>query len=511
MALLTDQFRIFTAEKFIKSLEGPDKNQSDIAAGANRDRLYVYIGRPQEWDNENNPPTPVDSFQEFSDSFDDMISMKRVLANDAVQVIRRIDWIPPEQTTGGLGYVYDMYRHDYSSSKTASSGATKLYDADFYVVNSSYQTYKCIYNGTSPSDPNGKPSTVEPTGTSTSIITTADGYRWKYMYTIPVGQVLKFFSGDYMPVLTDTAVVSDAVGGEIDTVVIQSAGSGYNNGTYENIPIKGDGTGGRISVVVDGGRIVSATVTSGGANYSFGKVIIDEINGIGAGTGSGGAIDVIIPPKGGHGSNPAIELGGFRVMINTKFTYDEGSGDFPTDNDYRRIGLVLNPSKYGTEELADAITLSAANAVIFSPDFTGSFNTDEIITQTRTIGGQQVTARGRVVSWNSTTKVLKYFQNRVDGIFPEISGNKTVFDGGNTVVGSGSGTSADPDINFPIVPGEATRVINNTEYDLGMSFTSGYAKPEVKKDSGKVIYIDNRRAISRAGDQIEDIKIVVEF
>ena len=198
-------------------------------------------------------------------------------------------------------------------------------------------------------------------------------------------------------------------------------------------------------------------------------------------------------------------------MINTKFTYSEGSGDFPTDNDYRRIGLTLNPFKYGTEELADAITLSVTYAVIFSPDFTGTFNTDEIITQTRTVGGQQVTARGRVVSWNSVTKVLKYFQNRVDGIFPEITGNKVEFSGGNTIVGSGSGTSVDPDINFPVVPGEATRVINNTEYDLGMSFTSGYAKPEVKKDSGKVIYIDNRRAISRAGDQIEDIKIVVEF
>ena len=511
MALLTDQFRIFTAEKFIKSLEGPDKNQSDIAAGANRDRLYVFIGRPQEWDNENNPPTPVDSFQEFSDSYDDMISMKRVLANDAVQVIRRIDWIPPEQTTGGLGYVYDMYRHDYSSSKTASSGATKLYDADFYVVNSSYQAYKCIYNGTSPSDPNGKPSTVEPTGTSTSIITTADGYRWKYMFTIPVGQVLKFFSGDYMPVLQDTAVQSDAVGGEIDTVVIQSSGSGYNNGTYENIPIKGDGTGGRISVVVDGGRIVSATVTSGGSNYSFGKVIIDEINGIGAGTGSGGAIDVIIPPKGGHGSNPAIELGGFRVMINTKFTYDEGSGDFPTDNDYRRIGLLLNPFRYGTNELTAELTLSGTKAVIFSPTFTGNYTTDEIVTQSRTVGGQQVTARGRVVSWNSTTKVLKYYQNRIDGIFPEITGSLTEFDGGNPVVGSISGTSGDPDINFPIVSGSSTRVINNTEYDLGMAFTNGYADPEIQPNSGRIIYIDNRGPITRAGDQIEDIKVVIEF
>ena len=511
MALLTDQFRIFTAKRFIKSLEGADPTQSDLDAGANRDRLYVFIGRPQEWDNENAPPTPVDSFQEFSDTFSDMISLKRVLASDTIQVVRRIDWTPPEQTTGGLGYVYDMYRHDYSSTKTASSGATKLYDADFYVVNSQYQVYKCIYNGTSPSDPNGKPSTVEPTGTSTSIITTADGYRWKYLYTIPVGQVLKFFSNDYMPVLSDVAVTGDAVGGEIDTVVIQASGTGYNNGTYENVPIKGDGVGGRVSLVVDGGKVVSATVTSGGSGYTFGKIVIDEVNGIGAGTGTGAAIDVIIPPDTGHGSDPTKELGGYRVMINTKFTYDEGSGDFPTDNDYRRIGLVINPNQYGTTELTSAITLSATRAVIFSPTFTGQFQTDEIITQSRTVGGQQVTARGRVISWNTTTKVLKYYQNRIDGVFPEITGNLTEFEGGNPVTGSTSGTSADPDINFPVVSGVSTRVINNTEYDLGMSFTNGYAKPEIEPNSGEIIYIDNRGAISRAGDQIEDIKIVIEF
>ena len=511
MALLTDQFRIFTAKRFIKSLEGADATQSDLQAGSNRDRLYVFIGRPQEWDNENAPPTPVDSFQEFSDTFSDMISLKRVLANDTIQVVRRIDWTPPEQTTGGLGYVYDMYRHDYSSTKTASSGATKLYDADFYVVNSQYQTYKCIYNGTSPSDTNGKPSTVEPTGTSTSIITTSDGYRWKYLYTIPVGQVLKFFSNDYMPVLADVAVTGDAVGGEIDTVVIQASGTGYNNGTYENVPIKGDGVGGRVSLVVDGGKVVSATVTSGGSGYTFGKIIIDEVNGIGAGTGTGAAIDVIIPPELGHGSDPTKELGGYRVMINTKFTYDEGSGDFPTDNDYRRIGLVINPNQYGTTELTSAITLSATRAVIFSPTFTGTFSTDEIITQSRTVGGQQVTARGRVISWNTTTKVLKYYQNRIDGVFPEITGNLTEFEGGNPVTGATSGTSADPDINFPVVSGVSTRVINNTEYDLGMSFTNGYAKPEIDPNSGEIIYIDNRGAISRAGDQIEDIKIVIEF
>ena len=87
-ALLTDQFRIFSAQKFIKALEGPDATQSDTAAGANRDRVYLFIGRPQSWDNENSPPQAVDSFSEFSGSYDDMVSLKRVLASDTVQFVR---------------------------------------------------------------------------------------------------------------------------------------------------------------------------------------------------------------------------------------------------------------------------------------------------------------------------------------------------------------------------------------------------------------------------------------
>jgi hypothetical protein len=508
-ALLTDQFRIYSANKFIKSLEGPDANQSDAAAGEDRDRVYLFIGRPQSWDNENSPPQAVDSFQEFSNSFDDMISLKRVLASDTIQVVRRIDWVSPEETTGGLGFTYDMYRHDYSPSKTASSGATKLYDSDFYVVNSQYQVYKCIYNGTSPSDPNGKPSTVEPTGTSTSIITTGDGYRWKYMYTIPVASVLKFFSNDYMPVFANDAVRTNAVAGEIDSVVINSSGSGYNNGTYDNVAINGDGAGGRLSIVVDGGKIISSTVTSGGTGYTFGKVSVDNITGIGTGTGA--QIDVIIPPPGGHGESPSIELGAFRVMINAKLSYDEGAGDFPIDNDYRRIGLITNPLKFGTEELIADLTVSAAKAVIFSPTFQGNYAPDEIITHSRVVGGQTTTARGRVISWNPTTKLLKYYQNAVDGIFPEVTGTQNEFDGSNAIAGATSGAAGQPDVNFPAVPNTSSRTINNTEYDLGMKFNNGYAKPEIKSGSGQVVYIDNRRAISRANDQVEDIKIVIEF
>ena len=39
----------------------------------------------------------------------------------------------------------------------------------------------------------------------------------------------------------------------------------------------------------------------------------------------------------------------------------------------------------------------------------------------------------------------------------------------------------------------------------------GLANPEIENNSGDVIYLENRRLITRAPDQIEDIKLVIEF
>ena len=44
-----------------------------------------------------------------------------------------------------------------------------------------------------------------------------------------------------------------------------------------------------------------------------------------------------------------------------------------------------------------------------------------------------------------------------------------------------------------------------------ITFTDGYANSELDPDSGNVIYIENRKPISRASDQTEDIKLIVEF
>ena len=79
-----------------------------------------------------------------------------------------------------------------------------------------------------------------------------------------------------------------------------------------------------------------------------------------------GAIEVVLPPQGGHGSDQEVELNGKRVMTNIRLTYSEGSGDFPVDNDFRRIGIIQDPYNWGTTTFSTADTLSGLKAVTVS-------------------------------------------------------------------------------------------------------------------------------------------------
>ena len=99
-------------------------------------------------------------------------------------------------------YIYDTYSHDIgeyttgstSVRKTSTSGATTLFDSTFYVLSSARNVYKCLDNN------GGATSTDEPTGVSTSVITTTDSYKWKFMYTLSAAQQANFLSTDFMAV-----------------------------------------------------------------------------------------------------------------------------------------------------------------------------------------------------------------------------------------------------------------------------------------------------------------------
>ena len=199
----------------------------------------------------------------------------RITSSDISFCIPRRNW-----TTGTT---YDIYRHDYgeymtgstSTRNTANSGATTLHDANFYVLTTDRNVYKCIDND------GNTASTNEPSGTGTSVITTADGYKWKYMYTMSASQQSNFLSTDFMGVSTNSTVSSAAVDGSIDCIKIKSAGSGGADGTHA-VTIKGDGSSAAANVVVSGGTITSVTMTNVGSGYTFGTVSNAEIVAAGA-------------------------------------------------------------------------------------------------------------------------------------------------------------------------------------------------------------------------------------
>ena len=483
-AIITNKFRINNAEQFVESF-------SETAA----ETYYLFIGRAHSWasdaDVQGNtidegtdasPPTPNDDVTSEFYNWDDMLGAKLIASTDVSRVIPRRNW-----TTGTT---YDMYEHNIGSANASASGATNLFDSTYVVMNSSNAVYKVIEND------GASASTVEPTSTSNSIFATSDGYRWKYMYSLTSAETLNFMSTDFIHCSTDSTVSAAAVDGALDTALIVAGGSSYtvsSGSTISAIPIRGDGSSGVASVVISSGAVASVSITTAGTGYTFAYItnadIIAATNAGGA--GSGANINVIIPPKGGHGSNALKELGAFYVMLNKSLVGVEGTSDIGVGNDFRRIGLMRNPTNFGTTTVASADTRRQIYAAVFS-SVSGTFAADEEINQAST------GAVGKVVEYDATNKLLYWVQTRFPDVGTDANGNATAFSGANAITGQTSSAAATP--------------LTSSSTDVnGVSITSGYSNPELAADSGDIIYVEERSPITRASDQTENIKLIIEF
>ena len=480
-AIVTNKFRLNNAEQFYESFAEASTS------------FYLFVGRPQPWTattpfgggTDNAPPTPLDNVDDEYMYYRDMLAAKRIAAADIQYAIPRHNW-----TTGTT---YDYYRGDYGAqwSATASdivkteNDGTNLWASTtlFYVLSSLNNVYKCMRN--SPGAPtvgggSAVASTVEPTGTSNSELTTADGYVWKYMYTLTTAQITDFLTADFMPVATNATVAGAAVDGAVGHYRIMAGGAGYTSGTYSTQTLRGDGvvrggTAATFTVIVSGGVVTSVAAVGVGSKYTFADCAIDDISGIGTPSTSA-TVTPIIGPPGGHGSNAIDELGGFYVMTNTTISGTEGGGDFVVDQDFRRVGIVLNPYNYGTTTVSTASTLNALKSMTFEASPTpGTFVVDEAIT------GGTSGAKGLVVAWDGTTRILKYIQTQWTGV--TTAGDETAFAVAEVVTSASSQTGT----------------------------IDSLTNPEIDYYSGKNIYVEDRAPISRATDQTENIKLIVEF
>ena len=536
-AIITDQFRILNAETFAKSFTG---------IGTTTNYYYTFLGHPnpknvsitdygtQDWGDINGDYAPKDSFKEENLYHDSMLFLKRVTASDVRRVVRRYNW--------ELGITYDMYKNNYDrDNKSPQSSSTTLYGSKFYIVNSEFKVYACLNNGANPEFEKGRKSEAEPNFvdvTPQPAGTGSDGYLWKYLYTIPPSDVVKFATDTYIPLPenwgdnTTSTVKNAAVNGKIETVLITARGSGYKivgaspgsegTGTITGIPILGDGFGGFVSITLSGGFVDTITVTNGGVGYTKGYINFsksDVPNSLSA--GSGATFEVIIPPQDGHGSDIYRELGGNRVMVYSKYDADP---DYVTGNNFSRVGLIKNPIQNGSStEPLDTTTATALGALKLT--ITGAATTTsgtkypinaqikQTILPSSNVGVGS-TAVAYVASWNGDTGILRYYQPvGLTGI--SAAGNKLF----NFKTGTGTGPINCDDSEF-----EGTPLIIDTAFDnenkintgseiieLGQTFNEGIAPPDFNRYSGEIIYVDNRAPITRSSSQKEEVKIVVEF
>ena len=499
-AIITEKFRQSNADAFFADLTSS--------------KYYVFVGKSQPWTSEgatadSNPPAPVDSVAPESYYWDDMIAAKKVQSGNISFVVPRRDF--------STSSAYDMYRHDiagtttsgnYPSKTTASSGAINVFDSTFYFMTSAFRVYKVLYNGDPIQTGANNISGAEPTSEITAPFWHDGNYYIKFMYKLSTNQVQNFLTTDFMPVTVNS---NESANRGIFVVMVTSGGSSYPNGTFYT-KVKGDGSNAKVALVVSGGAItefgqnnVSNTyVSAPGSGYSFATIdlstanIFTDANCTTAISGSqattwtnatAGSITAIIEPPGGSGDDDIAELGGHYVMVQGKF--EPADADATQVNDFRRVGIVKNPTDTATNAVANITTARTTNAILMAAGGSGTFTVDEKITQSTT------GAQGRVVEWDSTNRILYYVQEKYANYGLDTAGNLTLFSGTNAVSGADSSASHTP--------------ANTSGTTNGVVFASGYASPELVRDTGDIIYVENRRVISRASDQTEDIKVVVEF
>ena len=523
-AVVTDQFRIANATSFVESVLN-NENSYYVFLGLTNPTVAGF-GRTSteaDW-----PLSPIDNLSYRSHYRDTMMFGKKVTSANIRRVVKKHAWT--------INTRYDMYRHDYDANNlTPNSKTTNLYRSNYYVINSNFQVYICLDNGSSgtvdSSNAKGQRSLIEPTFTDVEPITQSDGFTWKYLYTVAPSDIIKFDSTEYIVLPNDWSTTTDSQiksiresgnsdinNNQIKKVYIKSGGrsGGYTSGTT-TLNILGDGSGAKVSVTVANTGIIESTkVVSGGSGYTYGIVDLGPLQVPGNSTALGELIP-IIPPSKGHGHDIYKELGGDKVLIYARF--DDSSKDFPIDTIFAQVGIIKNPEKSTSTDTYKANDFSALDSFKVSESLSETTKNYAGVEITQSVGIDGDTAKGYIASYDTDTKIVKYYQDKSlfffdgyshrDGIDVSTRAKVVKFGGTEPITINAPGNIHTRSIDTSL-SGVSTSV-NNKVINLGVEYTNGIAGPEINKKTGDIIYITNRSAVQRDLRQKEDIKIILEF
>lgn len=291
-------------------------------------RYYYYLGSVLDWADPAVPPVPVDSLTYERDTRRNIVLVKEIQPSDVAYVVDKINWVANaiydmyddaysnqlvgiNLTFGGSNYssnvtvtitggggtganaiatvangsitsivvqnkgdgytsapnvtITDAFGTGASATgviRHAYSGATKLQAAQYYVVTDEFNIYKCLDNNLNSN------SVIKPTETSPAAFITDDGYKWKFMGSVPIALRNKFLTPTQIPIVTSINNQFYSKG-EIRSVDVMNTGNNY---TYGSIVVQGDGY-----LEEDPYLVVNYTIPGGktGNSYTYANVIID--------------------------------------------------------------------------------------------------------------------------------------------------------------------------------------------------------------------------------------------
>lgn len=485
-AIITTKFRYKNAANLLSAL-----------SGTGSDKYYLFIGRSFSWPSDSSPPAPTDTQYGEFDTQANVLALKKLAATNLTRAIPRYNWIS--------GETYSEYDDQDSALSTKQ----------YYIVTDELSIYKCIKAG-----PGG--SLIKPSGSSTGIGNIlADGYQWKYMYTLSGASVAKFNTSSFIAAETleadDDSIQWDvqqaAINGGIHRIKITNGGTGYT--TKPTVTITGDGQDATVlaaNVTIAGGAVTELLITNPGINYTQATVSFS-----GGTSGTPATARAIISPRGGHGSNPVDELGAFYVMVDVQLVADEGAGDFLVDNDFRQVGLIVNPKEVAdvTGEFKGAWLTATPYVVgdvikqdgvmyvcdsdhtsdVFATDVVANYWLASATASSSTLNGlSSVTYTSLVGSLAKDTTMIGATSAATAYVDSVDTANNTIKFHQNTTTGFKTFQ-----VGEPITIGSATAVIDTIH-------TSEY-----EPLSGQLVYVENLAPVNRNISQTEDIKLVLEL
>ena len=539
-AIITDDFRRNAAQLLV----------SDVTTGGSN--YYVGIGKSDAYDPDSaglaetdgsfSLPVPAASRAEELEVLNNLATLSKVGTNSAFRVMPRVYYQASKRYK-----VYDPNDANCFFAETVDGVEFE----PCYVINTDLEVYICLKNdGTTTSNSDDEPTMTATlnsifgateTGKNNGLITTADDdFRWAYVCTL--NRDSGFFTTQFAaignsgssavdnPALTaysGSDHPSETSGGLIYGFKVIDGGSGYTAGdlTVNCTGLRTDGTGGDdtdlvqfnqsidCTITVDGGAITQCVTKLSSSQINTSNILgVVNANAVSndtakSQTGSGAILEPMILPLEGVGTDNLKLLPSYYCGIRANFEDDLGGDGLIIP--FRQVSLLKDPSlgsgdtpsatsSYAAGDAAKALRYVTCTASLPAGITTGTVLFDNVDGDT-TIQ-QAIEGEVPIIIFDhldTDLDRLYYHQNFDDddsqNLLELASGRTLRNEAGDTIAYTGA----------PQYPEFTIVDYTNANTSTG---TEKYGRL-----NSEVLFIENRSSVTRATDQIEEVRMIIQF